>query len=156
MVNLADAFLHHYECTKRNNTMKMLKRFSDIELYRLVCSNKLYYLRMLDMLLIYHIITLGLPMKVTHALCQASRAMYYLNDWSGTCQVPASDVDSCESQRELSANTFYKGFTVLVSPQFINETYDNCLKEVWFNTYKYFYYYCQTIFDVGSRIVHFV
>lgn len=75
------------------------------------------------------LVPFSLPMKVTHALCQASRAMYYLNDWSGTCQVPAIDVDSCESHRELSANTFYKGFTVLVSPQFINETYGNRLKE---------------------------
>jgi hypothetical protein len=113
----------------------ILKRFSDIELYRLLYNNKLYYLRMLVMLLICHIITLGLPMKVTHALCQASRAMYYLNDWSGTCQVPASDVDSCES-RELTANTFYKGFTVVVSPQFINETNGNHLKEVWLTLYS--------------------
>jgi hypothetical protein len=71
-------------------------------------------------------------MKVTHAFCQASRAMYYLNDWSGTCQVPASDVDSCENHQKLSANTFYKGFTVLVSPQLINETYGDNLKEVYF------------------------
>jgi hypothetical protein len=88
---------------------------------------------MLDMMLICDIITLGLPMKVTHALCQASRAMYYLKDWSGTCHVPASDVNSCEDHQELNANTFYKGFTVLVSPQLINETYGDHLKEVYFN-----------------------
>jgi hypothetical protein len=78
--------------------------------------------------------------QVTSALCQASKIIYYLTDWSGTCQVTTSDADSCENRPELSASTFYKGFTVLVAPQLINETFVGHLKEVQLNTCKYFYH----------------
>jgi hypothetical protein len=95
---------------------------------------------------------LGLPVKVTSALCQASKTVHYLSDWSGTCQVATGDADSCENHAGLSASTFYKGFTVLVAPQLINETYGNHLKEVRLNTCKYFcstVNFMRTIFDTN-------
>jgi hypothetical protein len=72
--------------------------------------------------------------KVTSALCQASEIIYYLSDWSGTCQVVTSDANSCENHPQLCASTFYKGFAVLVAPQLINETYVGHLKKVQLNT----------------------
>lgn len=76
-------------------------------------------------------------MHVTSALCQASKIIYYLSDWSGTCHVVTGDAAACENRPELSASTFYKGFTVLVAPELMNETYVVHLKEVGLNARKY-------------------
>lgn len=86
-------------------------------------------------------------MMVTGAFCQARKIINYLNDWSGTCQVALNDADSCRNHQQLSASSFYKGFTVLVSPQLMNETYANHLKEVQFNTSKYF---CHVVNFIGT------
>ncbi|XP_021916261.1 tectonic-3-like isoform X2 [Zootermopsis nevadensis] len=75
------------------------------------------------------LIPFSLPVHVTSALCQASKIIYYLSDWSGTCHVVTGDAAACENRPELSASTFYKGFTVLVAPELMNETYVVHLKE---------------------------
>lgn len=90
--------------------------------------------------IICHIIPTGLPVRVTSAFCQARKIINYLSDWSGTCQVALNNADSCRNHQQLRASSFYKGFRVIVSPQLMNETYADHLKEVWLNTTEYFYH----------------
>ena len=95
-------------------------------------------------------------MKVTSAFCQARKTISYLSDWSGTCQVAINNADSCRNHEQLSASSFYKGFTVIVSPQLVNETFADYLKEVWLNTTEYFYHVVNFISTVSDTIFIFI
>jgi hypothetical protein len=86
---------------------------------------------------------------VTSAFCQVRKMINYLSDWSGACQVAINDADSCRNHQQLNASSFYKGFTVVVLPQLMNETYGNHLKEVRFNTSKFF---CHVVHSYQDRV----
>ena len=106
--------------------------------------------------IICHIIPSGLPMMVISAFCQARKTISYLSDWSGTCQVALNSADSCRNHQQLSASSFYKGFTVIVSPQLMNDTYADRLKEVWLNTTEYFYHvnFISIMFDINFIFIY--
>ena len=95
-------------------------------------------------------------MAVTNAFCQARKTINYLSDWSGTCQVALNNADSCRNHQQLSASSFYKGFTVIVSPQLVNATFADRLKEVWLNTTEFFCHVVNFISTVSDTIFIFI
>lgn len=95
-------------------------------------------------------------MTVTSAFCQARKTINYLSDWSGTCQVALNNADSCRNHQQLSASSFYKGFTVIVSPQSVNDTFADHLQEVWLNNTEYFYHVVKFVSTMSDTIFIFI